>query len=30
MQIDGIEFVDRFDSACIAFELVNKEDIHTH
>lgn len=30
MQIEGIEFVDRFDATRIAFELVNKEGIHTH
>jgi hypothetical protein len=29
MQIEGIEFVDRFDATRLAFELVNKEDIHT-
>jgi len=29
MQIEGIEFVDRFDATRIAFELINKEDIHT-
>jgi hypothetical protein len=29
MQIEGIEFVDRFDATRIAFEFVNKEEIHT-
>ena len=29
MQKEGIEYIDRFDAARIAFELVNKENIHT-
>ena len=29
MQKEGIEFIDRFDAARIAFELVKKEDIQT-
>ena len=29
MQIEGIEFVDRFDAARIAFEIINKEGCHT-
>ena len=29
MQIEGIEFIDRFDATRIAFEIVKKKDIHT-
>ncbi len=28
MQAEGIEFVDRFDAARRAFEIVNKEGVH--
>lgn len=29
MQIEGIEFIDRFDATRLAFELVKNEGIHT-
>ena len=29
MQAEGVEYVDRVDAARIAFEIVNKEGVHT-
>ena len=29
MQIEGVEFIDRFDATRLAFDIVKKEGIHT-
>ena len=29
MQIEGVEFIDRFDAARLAFDIVKNEGIHT-